>query len=251
MAVKNSENFTFNGIDLQQALLAIGVKFKVNNTEGRGTLASEVDSYKDVASDGGRLLSASLPFREIKIEYTLVAQDLVSIRKAEELINRTLITTEECPLVFEDQEGFYSAIFSGNDIGLDEYNVQQGSLIFTCHKPFRYGNTFSTTHTVVRNTAKSVTVNGGYKVSPIITITLSEAATSLTVNVNGKIIKYNAALTNGTKVIIDSTKMEFRVGGILKVLEVTGFFPSFNVGDNSITLNANAQVVTAYKALYV
>lgn len=251
MVTKNSEHFTFNGVSLVQALLPLGVKFKVNNTRGRGTLAPDVQSYKGVASDGARLIVATLPLREIEVDYTLIAPDLIALRKAEEVINSTLIVSEEGPLVFEDQEGYYNAIFSGRDVGLDEYNVQQGTLIFTCHKPFRYGVYRDISQALVRNKATTVTVSSGYKTDPSITLTLGEAVTSLTLTVNGKTISCALNITNGTKVVVDTTKLELRVAGALKVLEVAGEFPVLNPGSNVITLNAGAQMDINYREIYV
>lgn len=252
MTLLNSEYFTFNGSDIKQELEKIGVKFIVNNTTGRGLISQEHNAVSVVAADGERLINTSLPVRVIVIEYTMIADDLLGLRRAEELLGALLVTKEVKPLSFKDQLGQYEAIYESMDVGMDSSFIQQGSISFRCPKPFRYGAQKTVSNVAMAaNTPYTLQIEGNHQTEPIIELRLTSPISLLSLRVNGVELKYTGSLVSGAVVKIDSEKLELRVNNVLKVLEVDGAFPVLKSKVNTFTVNSTSQMSIYYRDKFI
>lgn len=249
MLLKNTENFTFDGVNIKEAMQQRGFLFIVTNTTGRGMLGHETVTASSSGVDGERLLDATLPSRDIEVEFTIKADNLLKLREAEDLLTTLLLHKTEKPLHFEDQKGTYTVIVTSFDTSLETDRIKQGSVTFYCANPFRMGDTVTLPSTeYVATVPQEITVNANYTTEARIEVKLLGGAGKVELKVNDSVIKYEPkqVISGTSTVVFDSEKLEVRVGGILKVLEVTGDFPLFKSGVNVITVNVPSLLTIKY-----
>src|SRR5690606_10386401 len=93
------------------------------------------------------------------------------------------------------------------------------TVTFTLH-PFRYGKKVDVTRA---NALMNIIANEStYETFGVITIRSTVSMTNPTFTVNGGALKYTGTIPANAVVTIDNGELEFRVNGVLKVLEVTG-----------------------------
>lgn len=249
----NAEDFIFDGVDVKKAMESHGFLFIINNTRGRGLLGQDANTSQVSGADGSRLIDVTFPEREIEIDYTLKADDLVGLRKAESYLASLLVRETEKPLSFADQKGSFKAVFTGFETDLETDSIQQGTISFLCPNPFRYKDTVELKDLAFEaNVPQEITVDANYYSQARIEVTLSENVNKLELQINDALITYEPisskdTLYSGSVVVFDGESQEVRAGGLLKVLEVTGEYPLFKSNLNTITVNASSLLSIKYR----
>lgn len=250
MTLVNAEYFTFDGVDIRKALEDKGFLFIVNNTKGRGILGQDTQTFSVSGIDGTRLLDVTIPEREIEVQYTLVADNLVKLREAESYLASLLVRETVKPLSFVDQEGGYEAILTGYETNLETDTVQQGSITFLCPNPFRYKDTVEIKNMQFSaNVPQTITVDANYYTEAVIRVNVLTPTNDIQLTVNDSVIRYKADsnIIQGQVVVFDGEAQECRQAGILKVLEVSGDFPLLQSNLNTITINTPALLTIKYR----
>lgn len=238
---------TFDGVYVP-GLFAGSVRFVIDEVTGRNTLALDAALSRSVGSDGSRFIEASLPPRELVVQYSLLGDGtLASQREADQVLLGALLSREPRRLEFDDQDGrFYEGILTGAPVAAGGKTWYSGSAAFTCPQPYLYGGMVATT--ISRGTYSAST---NYYVEPVWTIRASgDAASGFTLTVNGEAFTYAGAVNSGSSAVIDSTKRETRVGGALRVAEVSGPYPVLNA-DNTVALSIPGIISVEYRARWV
>lgn len=246
----NSEDFIYDGVNIREAMQEHGFLFIIQNTKGRGLLEQDANTVQVSGVDGSRLLDVTMPERVIDIDYTIKADDLISLRDAEDLLARLLVRETEMPLSFADKKGNYRAIYTGNSISDDRSDIQQGTLTFLCPNPFRLKDTIELTDIPYEaDVPQEITVDANYYTEAVVDIELTGSATEVELKVNGSAISYSSgqSLPSGTRIVFDGQALECRVNGELKVMEVEGVFPLLKSNLNTITVNTASLMTIKYR----
>lgn len=250
MTLINAEYFSFDGVDVKEALEAKGFLFIINDTKGRGLMGQELNTASVSGVDGIRLLDVTFPEREIQIKYTLGADNLTSLREAESYLASLLVREQVKPLSFVDQKGSFGAILTGFDTDLETDKIQQGTITFTCPDPFRYKERVEIKAVkYVANIAQEIEVDSNYYTEAKIEVKLSTATKEVVLTLNEAVIKYESkdTLAVGTILVFDGEALECRVNGELKVLEVDGEYPIFKSNLNKLTINTASLLSITYR----
>lgn len=214
--MNNTMKCSFNGKVISELMHDAGYRFIIRNVHGRGLLGRELNTASTSGINGQRLLEWSLPSRDITVEFTLIAPFLIDQRKAEETLSGLLFSSEPEQLSFEDQEGYFEAIYSDVSIAEERATVTDGAITFFCPDPFRY----VAEH--VTNDARYIKTN--HFIEPILTVQTG-AADRFELIVNGRALLIETTIPANSEIIIDTEKEEVTVNGELKVLEVSGYYP--------------------------
>ena len=251
MSIKSSELFSFNAVDVADFLDSHGYFFKVTNTTGRELIQQDHTLTSVSGVDGARLLDTLLPSRTITVDYTVRSDTYLDLRKLDDLLGQLFIGDQTKRLSFYDQEGYYDAIYESKEVSLETDIVQQGSLTFTCPKPFRYAKGVTIPSTSVNSTGATLNVNTNYQIEPVLSFKVNASAPTLTITVGSHRLLLEEAVTSATTVTVDVSKAEVRVGNVVKVLEISGEFPIFYSGENTIKTTVNTTLTGSYTEIYV
>ena len=251
MSIKSSELFSFNAVDVADFLESHGYFFKVTNTTGRELIQQDHTLTSVSGVDGARLLDTLLPTRTITVDYTVRSDTYLDLRKLDDLLGQLFIGDQTKRLSFYDQEGYYDAIYESKDVSFETDIIQQGTLTFTCPKPFRYANGITIPSTSVNSGGTKIDVSTNYQVEPVLSFRLNSSASSLTITVGTHRLTLSEDIASGATVVVDTGKAEVRVGNVVKVLELSGEFPVFYSGENNISTNVNTTLTGTYTEIYV
>ncbi len=238
---------TFDGTQLA-GLFASPVRFIVEDVEGRNALALDAALSRSDGSDGSRFIEASLPPRDIVVTYSLIGDGtLASQRSADETLLGALLSDGPRRLAFDDQGGrYYEGIYTGAAVSQGGKAWYSGSAVFTCPRPFLYGDKI--TRTISGGTHAAST---NYFVEPVWTVRASgDASGGFTLTVNGEVFTYDGPLGSGASVVVNSETRETRVGGVLRVAEVSGTYPVLRAS-NTVALSIPGTISVEYRARWV
>ena len=243
---------TFNGVDFASYFKSKGYRFSIEAIEGRGLLGNNVSSRPVPGADGELFLDKSLPARVVSVAYNLIADDAAGLRKAERELNRVLQVDKPQQLKFQDQAGYFEAIHGDVSISYEERGRQKGTIDFECKRPFLFHSYITYKDFVfTTNETQSFEILTNYKVLPVLVFTVGGTLNSFALTVNGRELKYTGSIAAGSKISIDGEKKELRINGVLKVLEVDGWFPFMVGGPNTVKSSAAGSLTLKYQERYV
>lgn len=238
-----SLTFSVDGVEVPSLFTDLG-EFVYQGDSGRNLLGMDVALNRSVGTDGSRLVEASLPSREISIQFSLVSDGLPeTARAAERMLMGAVARTKLTPLVFSDQAGSYQAIMSAASVKATGEGWCTGEIVFTCPKPFLYGA--AVLDALVVDGAYVAGTN--YFVEPQFEVEMAAAAPAgFVLTVNGETFEYSAALQSAQVVVVNSEARETRLGGVLKVAEIDGVYPVLEA-QNSVSLSVPGSVKVSYQ----
>lgn len=217
----------------------------INDITGRDPLASEYTTGSTTAVDGVRLLGRNLPVRTIEVEMTIRARFPVDLRQTMRELGEKLYSTDPLQLIFDDQEGHYLAVADWQESEASPTLVK-GTAVFTCHDPFLYGE-----QVTASPSAGTLGVDTNYIVEPVWTIqTTGSTSSGFSVEVNGRTWSYEDAIASGQTITIDVERMETRVNGELRALEVYGTYPVLEA-HNEVAVSVNSNVSVSYQQRWI
>ena len=202
------------------------------------------DEYKEITGrDGRRHLPRDLGNRTIRVQFFRVNRSTEEWLEVKKDIIAWLFTREEVEIRFDDEPDiYYIGKVTEADIPENYKPSTSFWITLTCH-PLKYGQQIITNET-------EFTYDGTYDETPV-KITLENVTTNeLIVSVNGAEIKYTEPLENAT-VTIDTSELELRVNGELKVFEVEGYFSFLKPGQNVIDINVDADITIEFMELFL
>lgn len=206
----------YDGSDITSVLAPVGV-YVESIERGLGVSPDNV-SVRRSGSDGSRFVRTSLPSRTITIGIAISAPTNIDARLAEEQLIAKLFRSEPRDLEFSDQMGAYRAVLDSVAVASPSQSLSKGSITFLCPDPFRYGQP-----RVVAGTG-SVVGHTNWYVEPVWTVQPPNNSNPVKLSVDGVEIEIAATIPSAG-VTFDSSRRETRVGGTLKVIEVSGEYP--------------------------
>lgn len=238
---------SFAGVDLAAALALKGGEVIVRGVGGRNIIAPEASLSRSVGRDGSRFIEASLPSREITLDYVVAGNHtLVTQRDLDQALAGLVVSREPKRLEFSDQPGrWYEAIATSAAVRQGGETWYGGLVTFTCPRPFLFGAL------VQAEISEQYAAQTNYFVEPVWTVQVSGSAPNgFTLTVNGKAFTYSGPLTSSTRVVIDSAARETRIGGALRVAEASGAYPVLDAA-NAVALSVPGIVSVEYQARWV
>lgn len=206
------------GTDIVQAMSDAGYLFTIEGISGRDPVEAEQQTAARPGSDGVRLIAETLPDREVKVDYSLVADDEQSRRDAGRLLGR-LIGRGVQRVEFSDQDGHYNGT-TRNVEGEQWPRFGRGELITFCPQPFLYGD-----EVTVSPSNGTVSIDSNHYVEPVILWTTSSAVGAAWIEVDGHRLTIDTGISSGQQIRIDCARKETRVGGVLNVENIHGVYP--------------------------
>lgn len=212
--------------------------FCIERVERNLGVSPDVTMVRRVANDGSRFVRADLPSRTIDLTIGVYAKTAAFARDVENVLKQQLFRQEPCPLSFSDETGTYYAILSdvSVDSPLDRWST--GTITFTCPDPFRYGSA----KTITDISSSLTNVGTNWYVLPEIEVKPPNNSNPVKVDIDGQEIVIAATIPS-SGVVFDSAIRETRVGGVLKVTEVSGEYPSLREG-SVVTVTPPASAIT-------
>jgi predicted phage tail component-like protein len=134
----------FNGINLDERLTDKTGSFITLTISGRGNMEQRITTIEVPGIHG--MLEANNPTwsaREITVKYKLSDQTKEGFRERYNQLNY-LMQGSKRKLAFTDEEAFFYATLSANDVPEETANSLLGELVFLCSDPFKYGKTHQT-----------------------------------------------------------------------------------------------------------
>lgn len=216
----------------------------IRRVSDRSILALEVSEARSQSRDGSRFVEASLPPREIAVEFAVLGDGTFeTMRTIENKITGALLTSAPARLVFDDQAGrFYEAILSKADVRRGGGHWIDVAVTFRAPRPYLYGPVIEAT------VGSTYVAETNWYVEPVWRIRAGQAAPDgFTLDVNGAKYLYEGALTSSQTVTINTAARETRLGNTLKVLEVAGDYPILRAS-NTISLSISGTIDVEYRA---
>jgi len=237
----------FGGQPLASAVAGPDVLVTVGGVRGRSVIAPEVSLDRSVALDGSRFVDLSFPPREITIEVAVVSDSLLTQRAAERALMGWLTALGPRRLEFSDQPGrYYEAVFSMATHSRGQQDWSGFSLVFTCPRPYLFGGSVSGEVAL----AEPLDLQTNWYVEPKWSVRASGAVPGFTLEVGGREYVYDGPVAANQTVVIDAARRETRVGGALRVPEVSGVYPIARYGDE-VTLSVAGSVEFEYEARWL
>lgn len=239
--------FTLDGVDIPALLTPEGGQFVIARVGGRNLLAPEASLTRSLGRDGSRFIEASLPPREITIEYSVIGDHkLDTARRIDLALAGSLVTREPRRLAFSDQGvRWYEAILTSANLRQAGETWYSGQLVFTCPRPFLYGSL------VQAEISEQYSAQTNYFVEPVWTVQMGAAAPAgFVLTVGGSRFEYSGALASSARVVINSARRETRVDGALRVPEISGAYPVLEA-HSAIALSVPGIVGVDYQARWV
>lgn len=147
---------------------------------------------------------------------------------------------------FDDEPGLhYVGRFATAELPTMFTNVVTFSVEIIA-QPFRYSDDKLQRLTLTDGKA-TINNKGNYKTPYELTITVLNSASKLDFSVGNAKLTYNASVSNGDVITIDTDSLEFRLNDELKVIEVSGVFALLRPGTNVIQSNVSGQHDIVYR----
>lgn len=239
----------FGGVNPKTELAKVGARFKISDIRGRNVAGKNIQQKETNGSDGALYLGRSIPPRTIEIDYSIQGAGRGVLLEAVDVLNGIFSNHDILPLTFTDQDGTFYGVQSDSDESANGEVLKKGTISIFCSDPFRYGQNVETGGNATSAQPLVLDALTNYRALPVITLTTTAAATSVTLDVNGRLLKYEPGMNipAGTVIKIDGLKKEVRIGSALKVLEVSGWFPYFVGGSNRIGTNVASILSIQYR----
>lgn len=190
--------------------------------------------------------------RNNSVEFRLFSRnDEERIQKITEIMS-WLHTDEFMPLEFDDEPGIhYLAKINDKPDVTNITPFQTDFVVEWICQPFKMSNEEHLRHFDVDGINPiEVEVGGNVDTPPIIEITASSSVSSLILEINGEVIKYDGDIMANNRIIIDSLEYAFMVNDELKVEKVTGLFPVLQPGRNEILANLQGEIMVMWRDYY-
>ncbi|NBJ70620.1 hypothetical protein D1839_14210 [Roseburia sp. 1XD42-34] len=131
----------FNGMNLDDQLSDQTGSFTTLVISGRSNVEQQISTV-DVPGMHGMLETSDPTWnaREIVVQYQLTDQTKAGFRKRYNQLN-ALLQGSKKKLAFTDEEAFFYATLSANDVPDEAANSLVAELVFLCSDPFKYGKT--------------------------------------------------------------------------------------------------------------
>ena len=211
--------------------------FKLIIVESEQALLPEQnDEYRPVQGwDGQYHVPRELGLTERRVRFFRQNESSVDWREAREDIVRWLYSRNERNVYFSDESGTFRIGKVTNADVPERYNPDTSFWVTFTLQPFRYS---ALKDLSLGSTGGTVTNNGGMNSPYLLTIRPSSAVGSLSVTVNGVTLTHTGSIPANAVVTVNTDELEFRVGGELRVLELSGYFEELAPGNNTVTISA-------------
>lgn len=239
--------FSFDGVNVPGLFVPPGAQFVVGPVSGRNSLALDASLAPSVGRDGAKFIDASLPSRDITVDYTVSGDGTLASQRAQDaILMGALLSRGPRRLSFTDQPGrWYEGIFTGAPVKGGGHTWYSGQAGFMCPRPFLYGPAV----TAVINEVYVAQTN--YFVEPVWTVQAgADAPNGFTLTVNDQEFHYDGPVTSSTRVVVDSGQRETRIGGALRVMEASGVYPVLEE-ISAVSLSIPGSVSVKYQARWV
>jgi predicted phage tail component-like protein len=129
----------YNGINLDEILSDEEGSFMTLTVSGRSNFSNRIDT-QEVAGLDGLLESGEYTIneREITVKYKIFDITNEGFRRRFNQLNG-ILTGSKKVLVFSDEDAFFYATPSNNNVPEEESNTLIGSITFLCSDPYKYG----------------------------------------------------------------------------------------------------------------
>lgn len=242
----------FGGVNPTTELAKIGARFRISGIRGRDIIGKNIQQKETDGADGALYLGRSIPPRTIEVDFSIQGRNREQLLEAIGIVNGIFSNHEILPLSFTDQAGTFYGVQSESDEDSFGEVLYKGNVAIFCADPFRYGDDVQTGGSATNTAPLTVTAATNYQALPVITVTTGAAASKVTIDVNGRALTYEAAsIPGGTVIKIDGVKKEVRIGNVLKVIEVSGWFPYLVGGANKITTSVASTLNVQYRERYI
>src|SRR5690625_536785 len=142
--LKSPEGITFNHVDLQERFTdadnALYDYFMINDVAGRGVNGKEIELITVSNNDGAYVEGGRKPPRYLDVTITVKSPSFSDLRRKIDELNDILNTSEDVPIVFDDETDmtYYGRLDSVNNL-TEEHKIYQAVLTFLCSDPYKYG----------------------------------------------------------------------------------------------------------------
>ena len=142
--LKSPEGITFNHVDLQERFTdadnALYDYFMVNDVAGRGVNGKEIELITVSNNDGAYVEGGRKPPRYLDVTITVKSPSFSDLRRKIDELNDILNTSEDVPIVFDDETDmtYFGRLDSVNNL-TEEHKIYQAVLTFLCSDPYKYG----------------------------------------------------------------------------------------------------------------
>ncbi|WDL96411.1 distal tail protein Dit [Alicyclobacillus sp. ALC3] len=187
--------------------------------------------------------------RWIPVDIAYIASDLASFRPDTRAIAAWLSPVNGLqPLIFDNEpDKTYYAVMDdgmGTGAGTQATDIAQiatlgtGKIIFRCSDPFAYAQSQSSAAFI--NDIASPSIQGTYETYPVITLSLTGAATSIKItHSSGAFALVNYSFAAGDTLTVDCTRALVTINGAtnMQALDITSDFPALTPGGNTLTVS--------------
>ena len=217
----------------------------------RQILPSSRDSLEYIEGvDGPIHIDKPLGSRIVSITFEAKFSNDEERADVQSKVAQWLFTRQFTKLELSDEPGLYYMAKVLDDSDLDpEYFQAEFEIVFTC-QPLKFGAKHS--EDILTGDTEGTLVNPGTYNSPVVfTIKPIASMESLVLTVNGVTISYDGEINPDDEVTIDSESLEFRVNGDLMIMEVSGYFPIIEPGNNTIEINQESNIHATWQELHL
>lgn len=203
----------------------------------RSILPPQNDEYRTIAGrDGQEHIARDLGNIEMRVEFFRKNPSVKQWNIDRMAIANWLRTKGEVKIRVDDEPGIH---FIGKVTEADLPTRYRPDVTFSVTftmQPFRFGAVVDVTYPLI--TSRLHQNVGGYETPGLLTFKPSSTLSNPTFTVNDVALKYTGSIAANSVITIDSDALEFRINGVLKVVEVTGAFAMLVPGDNIIKLSS-------------
>lgn len=217
----------------------------------RQILPSSRDSLEYIEGvDGSIHIDKPLGSRIVSVTFKAKFNNDEERANVQSKVAQWLFTRQFAKLELSDEPDLYymAKVLDDSDLS-PEYFQAEFEIVFTC-QPLKFGTRHS--ENILVDDTEGILINPGTYNSPVIfTIKPTVNMESLMFTVNGITISYDGEISSSDEIVVDSESLEFRINGNLMIMEVSGYFPIIEPGNNTIAINQKSNIYANWQELHL